>query len=136
MNNLSTKLLTIFSTTYLLLCDIAFAAQEAKSLRILGYDFKKNASDLSFLDIIYFILYLGRNLIGIAGFIAIIYIMVGGFTIVASSGNQDQVQKGKNTLTYAVIGFVVALTAYILVDSFLKYFTGTSINTLPTQPSS
>lgn len=127
------KLSLIFSTIYLLLVDITYAA-EAEKLKFLGYDFGKVPSKLTFLDGIGFLLYLGKNLIGLAGFIAIIYIMIGGFTMVMSSGNQDQVQKGKNTLTYAIIGFLVAMAAFLIVSTFLDQFTGVSIDEIPTNP--
>ncbi|HPN67824.1 MAG TPA: hypothetical protein PLZ62_04160 [bacterium] len=122
----------ILSTAFLLIHRTALAATD---LKILGYDFQKTSSEVGFLDIIGFVLYLGRNLIGIAGFIAIIYMMIGGFSIMYSGGNQDQVQKGKNTLTYAIFGFIVAVTAFLLVTSLMKYLTGITLEQLPTSSS-
>jgi hypothetical protein len=123
----------IFSTAFLLTHHIALAAETTtKNLKILGYDFAKAGKEVGFIDIIGFILYMGRNLIGIAGFIAIIYMMIGGFSIMYSGGNQDQVQKGKNTLTYAIIGFIVAVTAFLITTSLMQYLTGISLGDLPT----
>ena len=132
MKKLSPNLSILLSTAIIFIADIAYAAEN--TFVLFGFDFKKPSSKLGFLDIIYFLLYLGQNLIGIAGLIAIIYMMVGGYYIVMSAGNQDQVQKGKNTLTYAVIGFIVVVTAYLIVNSFLTYFTGNPIESLPTSP--
>ena len=132
MQKLSTYITFITTTLIIFLADTVYAAES--TFRLLGYDFQKSSKDLGFLDIIYFILYLGQNLIGIAGLIAIIYMMIGGFNIVMSAGNQDQVQKGKNTLTYAIIGFVVVITAYLIVSTFLDFFTGKPIESLPTSP--
>lgn len=128
-----TKIYQFLSTIDLNLLTTAYAA-EAENLTFLGYEFGKTPSKLTFIDAIGFLLYLGKNLIGIAGFVAIIYMMIGGFTIVMSSGNQDQVQKGKNTLTYAIIGFLVAMSAYLIVSTFLDQFTGVSFTEIPTDP--
>jgi hypothetical protein len=105
------------------------------NLKILGYDFGNPSACVTFMNILGFLLYIGRNLIGIGALIAIIYIMVGGITIVLAAGNEEQVRKGKSTLTYAVGGFILAALAYIIVSTFLTYIAGQSLENLPTQPT-
>jgi hypothetical protein len=54
------------------------------------------------------------------GSIAIIMIVVGGLRYVTSGGNAAAVNDAKNTILYAIVGLVVAASAYALVG----YITG------------
>ena len=40
-----------------------------------------------------------------------IMILVGGYQIMASGGNEEKLRKGKNTIIYAVVGYAVILLA-------------------------
>lgn len=40
-----------------------------------------------------------------------IFILVGGFQMMTAAGNPEKFSKGKKTLLYAVIGFVIVLLA-------------------------
>lgn len=55
-------------------------------------------------------------LIFIIGAISVIMIIVGGLRYVLSGGDQNSVKAGKDTILYAVIGLVVALMAYAIVN--------------------
>jgi ABC-type Fe3+ transport system permease subunit len=55
----------------------------------------------------------------IIGVLSVIMIMVGGFRYVTSGGRDDAVKSAKNTITYALIGLVVASTAQIMVHFVL-----------------
>lgn len=54
-------------------------------------------------------------LIGAAAF-SVLFIMIGGFRMIVSSGNEQQVEAGKKTVTWAVIGLVVTVLAFTLVS--------------------
>jgi len=58
--------------------------------------------------------------IGFAGFIMLI---VGGFRYLTSGGNSKGTETAKNTITFAVIGLVVALSSYIILN-LIAEFTG------------
>ncbi len=60
--------------------------------------------------------------IGFAGFVMMI---VGSFQYLLSGGNSKGVEGGKNTLTYAIIGLIVSLSSWIILD-FIARFTGVS----------
>lgn len=45
----------------------------------------------------------------------IIAIVIGGFQYITSAGNEEQQQKAKNTLLYAVIGIVVVSLARVTI---------------------
>lgn len=63
-------------------------------------------------------------LIGGAGTIAIIFIMIGGVQYIISLGNPEQNQKAKTTLTYAVIGLILVLGAYAIIKLLLRFLRG------------
>ena len=52
----------------------------------------------------------------IIGIVAVIMIILGGFTMMTSSGDPGKVKKGKDTILYGVIGLVVALLAIVIVN--------------------
>lgn len=61
-------------------------------------------------------------LLGIAGAVAVIFIVVGGIMYATSAGNDSQVQKAKSTITNAVIGLVIAILAFAIVNFVLSVF--------------
>ena len=61
-------------------------------------------------------------LLFIIGAISVIMIIIGGLRYVISNGDQGQVTSAKNTILYAVIGFVIALLAYAIVNFVLDAF--------------
>jgi len=58
-------------------------------------------------------------LLFLVGIIAVIVIVVSGFRFVTSNGDSQQVSKAKNAIIYAVIGIVVAVMAYAIVNFIL-----------------
>jgi len=55
-------------------------------------------------------------LLGFAGVIATIYIIVAGIRWITASGNEEDITKAKGTIRNAVIGIVVVLGAYVLIN--------------------
>lgn len=68
-----------------------------------------------------FIKNLVRILLWAIGIISVIMIIIGGIRYVMSQGDTSNVQQAKNTILYAVIGLVVALLSYTIVDFVLGY---------------
>ncbi len=52
----------------------------------------------------------------IAGAIAFLYLVIGGFHYVNSQGDPQKVAKAKNTIMYALVGLVVAIMAQTIVS--------------------
>ncbi len=50
------------------------------------------------------------------GALSVIMIIVGGFRYVVSQGESGRVKSAKDTIMYAVIGLVVAILAWVIVD--------------------
>lgn len=55
-------------------------------------------------------------LLFVIGAVAVIMIIIGGIRYVLSNGEQANVKAAKDTILYAVIGLVVALLAYAIVN--------------------
>jgi magnesium-transporting ATPase (P-type) len=62
-------------------------------------------------------------LLFIIGAVAVIMIIIGGIKYVTSNGDQGSVQSAKNTIMYAVIGLIVAIIAYAIVNFVVTTFT-------------
>jgi hypothetical protein len=63
-------------------------------------------------------------LLFILGAISVIMIIIGGLRYVVSGGNATAVTAAKNTILYAIVGVIVALLAYAIVNFVLNSFTG------------
>jgi len=61
-------------------------------------------------------------LLFIVGAISILMIIIGGILYVVSQGDSGSVTKAKNTILYSVIGLIVALLAYAIVNFVLIEF--------------
>lgn len=55
-------------------------------------------------------------LLFIIGAISVIMIIVGGIRYTTSNGDANRVTAAKNTIMYAIVGLVVAIVAYAIVD--------------------
>ena len=58
---------------------------------------------------------------GIVAAISVLMIVISGVKFVTSNGNPESVSKARNTMIYAVVGLVVALSAEAIVAFGLKY---------------
>jgi len=61
-------------------------------------------------------------LIFIIGAVAVIMVIVGGLRYVTSGGDQSALASAKNTILYSLIGAVVAIMAYALVQFIFAAF--------------
>ena len=53
--------------------------------------------------------------LGLMSLVAVVMIIIGGFTWLTAGGNEEKVDKAKKTISAAVIGIVVVLLAWALV---------------------
>ena len=63
-----------------------------------------------------------NTLLMVLGMIAVIMIIIGGVRYTTSGGDASQIQAAKNTILYAVVGLVVAILAYAIVNFVLNAF--------------
>lgn len=57
--------------------------------------------------------------LGLIGFVAVVMIILGGFQYITSSGDAAKVTKAKNTILYGIVGLVIALLAFAIVNFVL-----------------
>ena len=57
------------------------------------------------------------------GAISVIMLIIGGIRYVVSGGDSTAVQNAKNTILYAIVGVVVAILAYAVVNFVIGEFT-------------
>ena len=72
------------------------------------------------------------TVIGLTGFVMIIY---AAFIMLTSAGKSQQVEKSKNTITMAIVGIIIALSSFIIIN-LIANFTGISIFKTLTIPGS
>jgi hypothetical protein len=66
----------------------------------------------------------------IAGVGLLIMIIFAGFTLLTSAGDAKKSEKGKQQLTYSIVGFIVIFVAYWIVQLFGVIFGIDSITTI------
>ena len=59
-------------------------------------------------------------IIGVVGFVAVVIIILGGVQYTTSAGDPGKVKKAKDTILYGIIGLVVALLAFAIVNFVLS----------------
>jgi len=64
-----------------------------------------------------------RLMLGVMGSAALLMLVYGGVMFIVSSGNQDKVNKAKNILIAAILGIVIILTAWSIVNLILLALT-------------
>lgn len=52
----------------------------------------------------------------LVGGLAVLFLLIGAVRYVASAGDQSMIQQAKNTIMYAIIGIVVSLSAFAIVQ--------------------
>ena len=53
---------------------------------------------------------------GIAGFLILIYIVLGGYQVLISQGDPKLIAAGQEKITYAIVGFIVMFSAFWIVQ--------------------
>lgn len=55
-------------------------------------------------------------IIGVLGIVAVVIIIIGGIGYMTSSGEANKVKKAKDTILYGVIGLIICVLAYAIVN--------------------
>ncbi len=59
---------------------------------------------------------LTNTIIALAGGLAFVFMIVGGIQILTAYGNEERVSAGKKTMTYAIVGLLIAILSYAVVS--------------------
>lgn len=73
---------------------------------------------------------IARLIMGITGSAALLMFVWGGFTLLTSGGVEAKVTQGKTVIKNAIIGIVLVLTAFYIVDYFVYALRGRSTHTV------
>jgi hypothetical protein len=55
-------------------------------------------------------------LLGIAFGVAVLFMIIGGFWYITAAGNEETAEKGKGTVINAIIGIVIIILSYVIVN--------------------
>jgi len=58
----------------------------------------------------------------VLGIVAVFVIILGGFTMMTSTGDANKVKKGKDTILWGVIGLIITILAAAIVNWVLGQF--------------
>ena len=57
-----------------------------------------------------------RQILGIVGALALIMFVYGGVLWMTSAGNQNRIEKGRETLIWATIGLIIIFSSYAILN--------------------
>lgn len=55
-------------------------------------------------------------MLGIAFGVAVLFLIVGGFWYITAAGNEETAEKGKGTVINAIIGIVIIILSYVIIN--------------------
>ena len=70
-------------------------------------------------------------MLGVAFGIAVLFLIIGGFWYITSAGNEETAEKGKGTAVNAIIGIVIIILSYVIVNVVSNLVTNTNSSTAP-----
>lgn len=62
------------------------------------------------------------TLLVVIGIVAVIMIIIGGIRYTLSNGDASQIKSAKDTVLYSVVGLIVAMLAYAIVNFVVRQF--------------
>src|SRR3989338_4768607 len=71
-----------------------------------------------------FMFVINSILLPLAGIIAMLFIIIGGYQYITSAGDEEAATKGKKTLSNAVIGLVVVILSSVIVTVVINALKG------------
>ena len=63
-----------------------------------------------------FIFRIIQILLAVAGVVAVIFLIIGGFRYITAGGNEETAESARKTLTNAIIGIVIIILAFVIVN--------------------
>lgn len=67
-------------------------------------------------------LYTVNLLLSVIAVISVLFVVIGGFRYVTSNGNEEAASKGRQTITNAIIGLVIAMLSYTIIRVSVNTF--------------
>lgn len=85
---------------------------------------KNNGNECGIEDMIQVAINIAAIIVGLSGSILLLMFTYGGIMFILAAGNQERVQKAKQILTTAVIGLVIILGAWVMINFIINALTG------------
>ncbi|NTU69409.1 hypothetical protein HGB13_01075 [bacterium] len=63
---------------------------------------------------------ISNTLIMLVGAVALLFMLIGGFMLITSGGKAESVQKGKNAIMYALLGLIIVIASYVIVNFIIS----------------
>jgi amino acid transporter len=83
----------------------------------------KDTGVCTFDDMLQIVVNISTVILGLIGAIMLVIFVMGGVTWLTSGGNQTKIQKGLDTIRDAVIGLMIVLGAYTIVNVTIRVLT-------------
>ncbi len=64
-----------------------------------------------------------KYLVFISGIVVVLSIAMGGFFMLISGGSEEKVSYGKKTMRASIVGLIIVLTAWVMVNTIITVFT-------------
>lgn len=116
MNKIKTSAI-LLGTSASLVANRAFAAVTSDTQT--GVTDVQNQTNVGATDLNAIIGTVINTLLAVIGVAAVIMLIIGGFRYVFSQGNEKAVSGAKDTILYAIIGIVIAVIAFAVVNFVL-----------------
>lgn len=65
-------------------------------------------------------------LLAVAGLVAVVFLIIGGFRYITAGGNEEAAEAGKKTIVNAIIGIVVIILSFVIVRVVSNAVLGTA----------
>ncbi len=67
-----------------------------------------------------------NSIIGAAGIVAVIFIVIGGINYMTSGGDTGKLKKAKDTILYATIGLIICALSFAIVNWVIGAMSGSN----------
>ena len=57
-----------------------------------------------------------NGILAVLGIVAVVFILVGGISLMTSAGDPGKIKKAKDTILYALIGLIICVLSYAIVN--------------------
>lgn len=77
----------------------------------------------------------GRFIMGLAGSMALLFFVWGGFLLLTSAGSADRVKQGRQKMVAATVGLIIIFSAFTAVKFSLKFLDPGKYDQYVTKPA-
>lgn len=63
-------------------------------------------------------------LLFVSGSLAVLFLIIGGYFYITSGGNEEQAARGRKTITNAIIGLIIIILSYTIVNVIISTLGG------------